>query len=59
MNSKKIILILVLVIALVCVVSTIALVVSDPVSPNCRRACEHVKAPAGWSDCVAMCEERP
>ena len=58
MNSK-IEIILILAIVLACVVSTIALVVSDPVSPNCRRACEHVKAPAGWSDCVAMCEERP
>ena len=58
MNSK-IEIILILAIVLACIVSTIALVVSDPVSPNCRRACEHVKAPAGWSDCVAMCEERP
>lgn len=61
MHSKKaasILELVVIVVIVICIaISAFALVVTDPVSPDCRRICEHIESFAGRRDCEAMCED--
>ena len=56
MRNVRILIAVILIGAFVCVVAAIVFAASDPISPNCRRACSITEGRA-WSDCILLCEQ--